>query len=98
MKESYMADIKQDLLGLQYSGDFSIKGLQEADIDLNLNLVSNKSATVHGNITDGKVPISNATVKLFDSKGLPFKHTLTNGWDSRWNLQCGNGKRRLPSK
>lgn len=78
MKESYMADIKQDLLGLQYSGDFSIKGLQEADIDLNLNLVSNKSATVHGNITDGKVPISNATVKLFDSKGLPFKHTLTN--------------------
>lgn len=72
-----MADMKQDLLGLQYSQNFTIKGLQEADIDLNLDLVSNKSATVHGGVTDGIGPIPNATVKLFDSKGLPFKHTLT---------------------
>lgn len=73
-----MADIKQDLLGLQYSKDFTIQGMQEADVDLNLSPASNKSATVHGKVTDGANPIPNATVKLFDNKGLPFKHTLTN--------------------
>ncbi len=29
-----MADIKQDLLGLQYSQNFDIKGIEEANIDL----------------------------------------------------------------
>lgn len=72
-----MADIKQDLLGLKYSQNFSIQGMQEADIDLNLTPASASSATVHGTVTDGKKPITNATVKLFDSKGQPFKHTLT---------------------
>lgn len=72
-----MADIKQDLLGLKYSQNFSIQGMQEADIDLNLNPASASSATVYGKATDGKDPIVNATVKLFDSKGQPFKHTLT---------------------
>lgn len=72
-----MADIQQDLLGLKYSDNFTIEGLQEADIDLSLNPASNTSASVHGNVTDGTKPIPNATVKLFDSKGMPFKHTLT---------------------
>ena len=72
-----MANIKQDLLELKYSQNFAIKGMQEADIDLNLKSATNKSTTVHGKVTDGTNPISNATVKLFDSKGLPFKHTLT---------------------
>ena len=31
-----MADIKQDLLSLQYSDNFVIQGLQEANIDLEL--------------------------------------------------------------
>lgn len=73
-----MADIKHDLLGLEYSQNFSINGMQEADIDLNLSPVTDTSATVHGNVTDGTKPLQDATVKLFDSKGLPFKHTLTN--------------------
>lgn len=72
-----MADIKQDLLGLQYSQSFAIQGLQEADIDLNLSPATATSATVYGTVTDGTNPIPNATVKLFDSKGIPFKHTLT---------------------
>ena len=31
-----MADIKQDLLSLQYSQSFEIQGLQEANVDLEL--------------------------------------------------------------
>ena len=72
-----MADFKQDLLGLKYSQNFMIQGMQEADIDLSLSPAAGSSATVHGKVTDGTTPIPNATVKLFDSKGVPFKHTLT---------------------
>lgn len=32
-----MADIKLDLLGLKYSQNFSIAGLEEANIDLSLS-------------------------------------------------------------
>ena len=31
-----MADVKQDLYGLEYSANFTISGLQEADINLSL--------------------------------------------------------------
>lgn len=31
-----MADVKQDLLSLQYSQNFEIQGMQEANIDLQL--------------------------------------------------------------
>ena len=31
-----MAGIKQDLYGLEYSADFALQGIQEADINLNL--------------------------------------------------------------
>lgn len=72
-----MADIKQSFLGLKYSTDFNIHGMQEADIDLNLSPVISTSATIYGQVTDGTNPVANATVKIFDSKGLPFKHTLT---------------------
>lgn len=72
-----MAEMKQDLLALKYSQNFVIEGMQEADIDLNLNPASEISASIHGKVTDGTKPIPNATVKLFDSKGLPYKHTLT---------------------
>ena len=33
-----MADIKQDLLSLQYSQNFEIQGMQEANVDLELPL------------------------------------------------------------
>ena len=72
-----MADIKQDLLSLQYSQNFSIQGLQEANVDLELPPAPTASATVYGVVTDGTVPIPNATVKLFDSAGMPYQHTLT---------------------
>lgn len=72
-----MPDIKQDLLSLQYSQNFAIQGLQEANIDLELPPADVSSATVYGVVTDGTNPIPNATVKLFDSAGMPYKHTLT---------------------
>ena len=72
-----MADIKQDLLSLQYSQSFEIQGLQDANIDLELPPASQSAATVYGTVTDGTNPIADATVKLFDSAGLPYQHTMT---------------------
>lgn len=72
-----MADIKQDLLALEYSPSFTLQGIQEANVDLQLPPVSAGFATVYGTVTDGTDPLTNATVKLFDSNGEPFQHTLT---------------------
>lgn len=72
-----MADIKQDLLSLQYSQSFSVEGLQEADVNLSLPPASLTSATVYGVVLDGATPVADVTVKLFDSLGQPYQHTLT---------------------
>lgn len=72
-----MADLKKDLLGLQYSSNFNIAGMQEADIDLVLDSAVVSSATVYGTVTDINGPVADATVKVFDQKGTPFQHTLT---------------------
>lgn len=72
-----MADIKLDLLGLKYSQNFSIAGLEEANIDLSLSPAAEIFSTLIGIVTDGQNPIPNATVKVFDSNGMPYKHTLT---------------------
>lgn len=72
-----MADIKQDILSLQYSESFEIQGIQEANIDLELPAAPVSPATVSGVVTNGVEPIPNATVKLFDSTGMPYQHTLT---------------------
>ncbi len=72
-----MADIKQDLFSLQYSQSFDIQGTEEANIDLELSPSPKAAATVFGTVTDGTNPIPNATVKLFDSQGMPYQHTLT---------------------
>ena len=72
-----MPEIKQDLLSLQYSPSFEIQGMEEANVNLELPPASESSATVYGVVTDGTDPIADATVKLFDSTGMPYKHTLT---------------------
>lgn len=72
-----MPDIKQDLLSLQYSQNFEIQGTQEANVDLELPPASTSLATVYGVVSDGTDPIADATVKLFDSTGMPYKHTIT---------------------
>lgn len=72
-----MAEMKQDLLSLQYSSKFEIKGIEEENIDLELSLAPVTTATVYGTVTDGVNPVPGATVKIFDSAGMPYKHTLT---------------------
>ena len=72
-----MADIKQDLLSLQFSPNFEIQGIQEANVDLQLPPPPVNLATISGVVTDGTTPLADATVKLFDSTGMPYKHTLT---------------------
>lgn len=72
-----MPEIKKDLLNLQYSENFEIQGIQEANIDLELTPSTPATGTVYGVVGDGVNPIPNATVKLFDSKGMPYKHTIT---------------------
>ena len=72
-----MADMIQDLLSLQYSQNFEIQGIQEANVDLVLPPAPIATATVYGVVSDGTAPIPNATVKLFDSTGMPYKHVLT---------------------
>ena len=67
-----MADIKQDILSLSYSPSFEVQGMQEADINLSLPPASVTTATVFGTVTDGTAPLANATVKLFDSQGVPI--------------------------
>ena len=72
-----MADIKQDILSLSYSPSFEVQGMQEADINLSLPPAPVSTATVYGTVTDGTAPLPNATVKLFDSLGVPYQHTMT---------------------
>lgn len=43
-----MAEIKQDLLSLQYSQNFDIQGMQEVNVDLELPPASTSLATVYG--------------------------------------------------
>lgn len=86
-----MADSKQDVLSLQYSPNFDITGLEEANIDLELPPAAVTSATVYGTVTDGTDPIPDATVKLFDTAGMPYKHTVTdaNGEYSMSGIPAG---------
>ena len=71
------ADIKQDLLSLQYSTSFSLSGMEEANIDLQLSAAPPPPSTLTGVVTDGETPVADATVKVFDSAGMPYQHTLT---------------------
>ena len=68
----------QDLFSLQYSQSFAIQGLQEEAVNLTLTPAGGTMATIFGVVTDGVNPVPDATVKLFDSLGQPYQHTMTN--------------------
>lgn len=71
-----MAEIRQDLLSLNYSPSFSISGMEEADVNLSLPPAV-VQGSITGTVTSGSLPLEGATVKLFDSAGQPYQHTLT---------------------
>lgn len=71
-----MAEIRQDLLSLNYSPSFDISGMQEAEVNLSLPPAV-VQGSITGAVTDGVQPLAAATVKLFDSTGTPYMHTLT---------------------
>lgn len=74
-----MADIQKDLYDLNFSENFNITGINEPTIDLELSETSIGSCTVSGTVTDEEsLPVGGATIKLFDEKGVPYMHTLTN--------------------
>lgn len=54
------ADIKQDLLSLQYSTSFSLSGMEEANIDLQLSVAPPPPSTLTGVVTDGETPVADA--------------------------------------
>lgn len=71
-----MAEIRQDLLSLNYSPSFSLSGMEEADVNLSLPPAV-VQGSITGTVTSGSLPLEGATVKLFDSAGQPYQHTLT---------------------
>lgn len=77
-----MADIRKDLYSLEYSSTFSLAGIEEADINVILSKSTETSATVYGTVTDGTGTVPDATVKIFDKDGVPYKHTLTDSTGS----------------
>ena len=72
-----MADIINDLLSLQYSENFMIDGIQEENVDLYLPTAPAQTAVLYGTVTDSGVPVPDATIKIFDAAGHPYRHTLT---------------------
>ncbi len=80
-----MADVVKTQFKLKYSEQFNLKGLEEADINLQLDQIENLSSAVYGVVTDGENPVADATVKLFDGDGVPYKHTLTDE-DGNYNM------------
>ena len=72
-------DIKQDLFNLKYSDNFVLKNNEELNIDLSLDSASVGTSSIVGTVLDElSQPVDGATVKLFDDKGMPYLHTITN--------------------
>lgn len=88
-----MDDIQKDLYDLNFSDTFTISNNEKQNIDLSLETTSQGSTTITGQVLDSNnIPVENATIKLFDEKGLPFIHTVTdnNGIYTLSGLLKGN--------
>ena len=53
-----MAGIVKDLLGLQYSENFLIEGIQEENVNLKASSGQGSSAVVFGKVMDGENPVA----------------------------------------
>ena len=64
---------------LNFSENFDIKDTQKQVVDIPLEDTQVGTNTITGIVLDQTgTPVEGATVKLFDSKGVPFMHTITN--------------------
>ncbi len=82
-----------DKFKLSYSEQFLIDGIEEQDINLDLDDAVVVGGSLTGQVTDNDgFPVEDVTVKIFDAAGKPFRHTLTdsNGNYSFDNLPQGN--------
>lgn len=70
-----MADINKDIYDLVYSESFALSGIEEEDINLTLSSSTTTSATIYGTITNDTIPLDHATIKIYDSNGVPYRHT-----------------------
>lgn len=85
--------VKNDQYDLNFSENFLIKGSQEIIVDLALEQSQADFCSISGNVVDDAgLPVEGATIKLFDSEGNPFLHTVTNslGNYSFSGLKSGN--------
>ncbi len=82
-----------DKYKLGYSEQFLINGIEEQDVNLDLETAVIVEATLTGQVTDiNDLPVTEVTVKIFDAAGRPYRHALTdtNGNYSFSNLPEGN--------
>lgn len=78
--------IKKDLYDLNYSDKFQIENYQEQNIDIELEDSQQGSSTITGIVLDNDgVKVDNATIKIFDSNGEPYLHTITDN-DGRYTF------------
>ena len=74
-----MSEIKKDMYDLNYSENFNLVDTQEQVIDISLENTKTGTCTINGTVLDQTGnPVEGATIKLFDSNGVPYMHTLTN--------------------
>lgn len=86
-------EIKKDLYNLNYSNNFDLNGTQEENIDIDLSTADIGTCSVAGIVEDNNGnPVPGCTIKLFDSDGKPFMHTVTNEYGKYTfsNLSAGN--------
>ena len=69
---------KKYLFDLNYSQNFNIKDNQDQSVDLELIESQPRISTITGLVLDSEQnQVNNATIKIFDSEGSPFLHTVT---------------------
>lgn len=85
--------VKKDLYDLKYSENFNIENNQEFDINIELIESQLGSCSITGLVEDSENnPVKNATIKIFDSDGNPYLHTISDdlGKYTFTGLKSGN--------
>lgn len=74
-----MDEIKKDKYDLNYSENIDIANSQEEVVNISLDNTQLGTGIITGTVLDAtNTSGEGATIKLFDSKGAPYMHTVTN--------------------